>query len=194
MVSGQIARVSAGQDGSELSGPSYAPSVSGDGRFVAFASRARDVTPAGGGSATHARIYRKDLLTGEVVDASPGINLVPRSLIDAPLGRLPRRKARAVTGTTQDDGLVARVDVSLSRSVGNGRCLWLGPRSRVVKRKCSRRVWLRARLDSGLRFSLPIRHLLPRGTWSLRTRATDQTGNSEPARAGTNTVRLRLVQ
>jgi hypothetical protein len=122
-----------------------------------------------------------------------GINLAPRTLIDAPLGKLPRRKARAVTGSTEDDGTVARVDVSLSRRIGKGRCLWLGRGSRVVHGRCSRPVWVPARLTNGLRFSLQIRHILPRGTWQLRTRATDQTGSSEPVLPERNSVTLKLV-
>jgi hypothetical protein len=62
----------------------------------------------------------------------------------------------------------------------------------VVKGKCSTPVWLAAKLDNGLRFSLAIRHILPRGTWALRTRATDQTGRREPARAGANARTLTL--
>jgi hypothetical protein len=122
-----------------------------------------------------------------------GIDLAPRSLIDAPLTKMPRRQARAVTGTAEDDGTVARVDMSLSRSIGNGRCLWLGTRSRVVRGRCSRPVWVQAQLANGLRFSLRIRHILPRGTWRLRTRATDQTGTREPVRSGRNSLTLKLV-
>jgi hypothetical protein len=87
---------------------------------------------------------------------------------------------------------VARVDVSLSRSVGRGRCLWLGRASRIVRAPCSEPVWTGARLDGGFRFTLPIRHILPRGTWHLRTRATDETGRQEPARPSRNSVSLRL--
>jgi Tol biopolymer transport system component len=192
MVSGAVVRVSTKADGSALDGPSYAPAVSGDGRFVAFASRAAAVTPSAG-AAPRARIYRKDVDTGAVDLASIGIDVAPRTLIDAPLGKLPRRKLRSVTGTAQDDGTVARVDVSLSRSLGNGRCLWLAVRSRVVKGECATRVWVRSRLDSGFRFSLQVRHSLPRGTWHLRTRATDGTRKSEPARVGHNSVTLKVV-
>jgi Tol biopolymer transport system component/Ca2+-binding RTX toxin-like protein len=192
LATGQVVRVSTKPDGSQLNGPSYAPAVGGDGRYVAFASRAPDVTAANVG-VTRARIYRKDLLTGADVPASGGLNLAPRTLVDAPLGKLPRRKARAVTGTTEDDTAVARVDVSLSRRIGHGRCLWLGARSRVVRGRCSKPVWQKAQLDTGLRFSLRIRHILPRGTWQLRTRATDETGQREPARNGTNLLKLRLI-
>jgi Tol biopolymer transport system component/Ca2+-binding RTX toxin-like protein len=191
LATGQVQRVSTKPDGGQLDGPSYAPAVSGDGRFVAFASRAPEVTP-GAAATARARVYRKDLGSGAVELASAGVNLAPRTLIDGPLGRMARRKARTVTGTSEDDGTVARVDVSLARSIGKGRCLWLGPRSRVVRGRCARAVWLEARLDNGLRFSLRIRHILPRGTWRLRTRATDQTGTREPARAGANSVTLKL--
>ena len=175
-ATGEITPVSTG------AGPSYAPALSGDGHFVAFISR----TPA-------PRVYRKDLGSGQVAPVSTGIDLAPRSLIDAPLGKLPRRKVHGVSGTAEDDNGVAGVDISLSRSIGNGRCLWLGPRSRVLRGRCSKTVWLQARLDSGLRFTLAIRRLLPRGTWNLRTRATDRTGKQEGRRAGRNAVRLRLV-
>jgi Ca2+-binding RTX toxin-like protein/Tol biopolymer transport system component len=183
-ATGQVTNASLNPDGSSLSGPSYAPAVSGDGRFVAFAARL---------AGSPARIYRKDLGSGALDLVSAGIDLSPRTLIDAPLGKLPRRKARAVTGTTEDDSGVARVEVSLSRSIGKGRCLWLGTRSRVLRGRCARPVWVRARVANGLRFSLPIRHILPRGTWRLRTRATDAAGTREPARSGTNSVRLRLL-
>src|SRR4051794_18115232 len=183
-ATGVVARVSTNADGSQFDGPSYAPAISGDGHFVAFASR-----PAG----ARARIYRKDLGDGAVELASVGVDLAPRTLIDAPLGKLARRAARAVTGTAEDDGTVALVDVSLSRGIGHGRCLWLGRGSRVLRGRCSRSVWVRARLASGLRFSLQIRHILPRGSWHLRTRATDQTGTREQPRPGRNSVTLELL-
>jgi Tol biopolymer transport system component len=184
LATGQVTRVSTNPDGSQFDGPSYAPAASADGRFVAFA-----VHPAGG----RERIYRKDLGSGALELVSAGIDLAPRTLIDTPLGKMARRKARAVTGTAEDDSFVTRVDVSLSRSIGKGRCLWLGRRSRVVRGKCSRPVWVQARLANGLRFSLRIRHILPRGTWHLHTRATDRTGTQEPVRARTNFVTLKLL-
>lgn len=41
----QIKRVSVNDDGEEANGPSSSPSLSGDGRFVTFASRARNLVP-----------------------------------------------------------------------------------------------------------------------------------------------------
>jgi hypothetical protein len=184
--------VSTRADGTQLSGPSYAAAASGEGRWIAFASRAPDVV-AGTAATARSRIYRKDVFTGAVDLVSVGVNLAPRTLIDAPIGKMPKRKARTVSGTAEDDGAVVRVDVSLSRGIGKGRCLWLSGGSRVARGRCSTPVWLAAKLDSGLRFTLAIRHILPRGTWHLRTRATDQTGTREPRRPGANAVTLKLL-
>jgi Tol biopolymer transport system component len=191
LVSGVVERISTRADGGQLAGPSYAAAASGTGRYVAFASRAPDVV-AGTAATARARIYRKDVFTGAIDLASVGVDLAPRTLVDAPLGSMPRRQARTVSGTAEDDGTVVRVDVSLARRIGKGRCLWLSRGSRVVRGKCSAPVWVAAKLDNGLRFSLAIRHILPRGTWALRTRATDQTGTREPARAGANALTLKL--
>ena len=176
-ATGQLPRVT--EDGH-----SYAPALSGDAHFVAFLSRTAGAPPL---------VYRKDLGDGTLQQVSTGIDLPPRTLVDAPLGKMPRRKARSITGTAEDDSTVVRVEVSLSRSVGHGRCLWLGRGSRVLRGRCSRPVWVEARLVNGLRFSLQIRRLLPRGKWRLRTQATDQEGTREPIRAGTNSVMLRLL-
>jgi Ca2+-binding RTX toxin-like protein/Tol biopolymer transport system component len=192
LVTGAVQRVSTRADGTQLSGPSYAAAASGEGRWIAFASRAPDVVP-GTAATARSRIYRKDVFTGAVDLVSVGVNLAPRTLVDAPIGKMPKRKARVVSGTAEDDGTVARVDVSLSRSIGKGRCLWLSSGSRVAKGRCSNPVWLAATLDSGLRFTLAIRHILPRGTWHLRTRATDQTGTREPERPGANSLTLKLL-
>jgi Ca2+-binding RTX toxin-like protein len=183
-ATGLTTQVSAGPDGTPLNGPAYAPAISGDAHFVAFVAR------IGGGRAA---VYRKDLGDGALQLVSSGIDLAPRTLVDAPLGKLPRRKARSVTGSAQDDSAVVRVDVSMSRSIGHGRCLWLGRRSKVIRGRCARPVWVRARLVNGLRFSLQIRRLLPRGKWRLRTRALDEQGTLEPARSGSNLVTLRLT-
>jgi hypothetical protein len=63
----------------------------------------------------------------------------------------------------------------------------------VVRGRCARPVWDGTRLVNGLRFSLQVRHILPRGRWHLRTRATDDTGRREPARSGRSSVTLRLL-
>lgn len=181
MVTGAETQVSTRADGSQLAGPSYGGAVSADGRYVAFASRAPDVVP-GTSPAARARIYRKDTATGAVDLVSVGLNLAPQSLIAEPRGTLPRRKAKLFTGTAEDDGGVAKVEISLMRKLGKNRCLWLARGSKVKKAPCSKPVWVTTNLDGGLRWSLQVRRLLPRGTWTLRSRATDTTGRQEPAR------------
>lgn len=192
MATGTVVAVSTRADGSRPSGPSYGGAVSADGRYVAFASRAPDVVP-GTSPAARARIYRKDTATGAVELVSVGLNLKPRSLISEPRGTLARRKAKLLTGTTEDDGGVAKVEVSLVRKLGKNRCVWLARGSRVKTAPCSKPVWVTTRLDGGLRWSLQVRRLLPRGTWTLRSRATDTTGRQEPARQNINSVSLKLV-
>ena len=64
-------RVSLGQAGRDTDGPSYHPAISGDGRFVAFASEASNLTP--GGSTRAAQIYLRDMDSGatELISHAP---------------------------------------------------------------------------------------------------------------------------
>jgi hypothetical protein len=62
-TTGQVSRVSMGWDGSEGNGDSRTPSISGDGRYVAFRSGATNIVP---GSMTVSKsIYVRDLQTGD---------------------------------------------------------------------------------------------------------------------------------
>ena len=62
-TTGQVSRVSMGWDGSEGNGDSRTPSISGDGRYVAFRSGATNLVP---GSMTVSKsIYVCDLQTGD---------------------------------------------------------------------------------------------------------------------------------
>ena len=62
-TTGQVSRVSMGWDGSEGNGDSRTPSISGDGRYVAFRSSATNLVP---GSMTVSKsIYVRDLQTGD---------------------------------------------------------------------------------------------------------------------------------
>jgi Tol biopolymer transport system component len=184
-------RVSLRQDGAEPSGPSSSGAISGDGRFVAFASRAPDLV-SGAAPSARPRVYRKDLATGAVEQASVGLNLAPVSLVGEPSGVNLRRKVRLIAGTASDNGRVAAVDVAASRSVGKGKCQWLGRGGSTSTGPCSRPVWLRAKLTTSVRFTLRIGRLLPRGSWTVRSRATDDTGQAEAQRAGLNVVTFRL--
>ena len=64
-------RVSEGHAGRDSDGPSYHPTISGDGRFVAFASEASNLTY--GGSTRVAQIYLRDMETGatELISHAP---------------------------------------------------------------------------------------------------------------------------
>jgi Tol biopolymer transport system component len=170
-------RVSTRQDATELGGSSSGVALSFDGRFAAFGARE-----------PRTRIYRKDVATGALDHVSVGLDLPPRSLIGEPFGSELRRKVRLVAGTARDDGPLAAVDVAVSRRAGERGCVWLGRRGALVRRPCDEPLWLRARLTSGLRFTLRIGRLLPRGTWTVRSRATDAGGRVEETRPGANVV------
>ena len=191
LTAGTTARASLRPDGSELAGPSAAVALSADGRFAAFTSRAPAVTGAPTGS-ERAGVYRKDLAGGALVAAAPGLDLAPRSLIAEPSGASPRRKVRLIAGTARDDRGVDHVDVALSRSVGRGQCLWLRRNARLAKGPCARPVYLRARLVSGLRFTLRLGRLLPRGTYTVRSRAYDAAGSANAPLPGVNVTSFRL--
>jgi len=59
---------SAGQLGNNLSGSNAPPSISADGRYVAFESDATDLVP--GDTNTFADVFRKDMITQEIVRCS----------------------------------------------------------------------------------------------------------------------------
>ncbi len=183
--------VSTHPDGSGLAGPSTQGAISGDGRYVAFASQASSVVAAEAPS-TRSRIYRRDLVTGALVEVTAGINLRPDSLIGEPFGVNLRRKVHLIAGTVEDNGQVARVRVAASRSIGHGRCLWLARGGHLLRRSCGRPFYLNARVTDSLRWTLRIPHLLPRGTWSVRSQAVDNTGLAERFRSGRNLTSFRL--
>lgn len=174
-------RISTRQDASELGGPSSGVALSFDGRYAAFGSRE-----------PRTRIYRKDVATGALDHVTVGIDLPPRSLIGEPSGSELRRRVRLVAGTARDDSALAAVDVAVSRRAGRRGCVWLGRRGALVRRSCDEPLWLRARLTSGLRFTLRIGRLLPRGTWTARSLAIDAAGAVEQDRPGANVVSFVL--
>jgi Tol biopolymer transport system component len=185
LATGATARVSTRGDGGELAGPSFGGAASGDGRYVAFLSRAPDAT-LGTSPSTRARVYRKDVVGGPLELVSVGLDLPPRSLVAEPFGALARRHARLVAGTVRDEGPVDRVEVSVSQPAGRGRCRFLGRGGRTVVQPCSRPPFLRARLVNDVRWTLRIGRLLPRGRWRVESRAVDSAGQVERLRPGRN--------
>jgi Ca2+-binding RTX toxin-like protein len=183
--------VSTHPDGSGLAGPSTQGAISADGRYVGFASQASSVVAAEAPS-TRSRIYRRDLATGALVEVTTGINLRPASLIGEPFGTNLRRKVHLIAGTVEDNGRVARVRVAASRSIGHGRCLWLARGGHTLRRSCRRPFYLNARVADSLRWTLRVPRLLPRGTWKVRSLATDTTGRTEHLRSGRNLNTFRL--
>jgi hypothetical protein len=141
---------------------------------------------------TRPRIYRRDLATGALVEVTAGINLRPDSLIGEPFGVNLRRKVRLIAGTVADNGQVAKVRVAASRSLGHRKCLWLARGGHTLRRPCRRPFYLNARVTDSLRWTLRIPRLLPRGTWTVRSLATDTTGLTERLRSGRNVNTFRL--
>jgi Tol biopolymer transport system component len=79
-VDGIMRRVSVGSDGAETDGPSITPTISDDGRYVAFASRATNlVSPSPGGG--FEQIYVADWQTQSVQLASVNDQGVPANAI-----------------------------------------------------------------------------------------------------------------
>ena len=90
-----------------------------------------------------------------------------------------RRKVHLIAGSAEDNGKVVRVRVAVSRSIGHGRCVWLARGAHLVKKRCSQPQYLEARVTDGLRWTLRVPHLLPRGTWTVRSQAIDDSGLAE---------------
>ena len=191
VATGTTVMVSAHPDGTGLAGPSTQGAVSADGHFVAFSSRAANVV-AGETPTSQGRIYRRDLATGALAEVSAGLDLPPTSLIGEPFGTNLRRKVHLVAGTSEDNGRVVQVRVAVSRSVGHGRCVWLTRGAHLVKKPCSQAQYLNARVTDGLRWTLRIPHLLPRGTYTVRSQAIDDTGLAEAFRRGRNVTSFEL--
>jgi Tol biopolymer transport system component len=77
--SGSFTRVSTTSSGGQADGDSHAPSISDDGRFVAFISTSGNLVSPGGGTSGIHNIYLKDLRTGIV-------SLVSANPVGAPAG------------------------------------------------------------------------------------------------------------
>jgi Tol biopolymer transport system component len=72
LTTGQTTRVSVASDGSQANGPSYNPSISGDGRYVAFMSSANNLV--GGDTNSLPDIFVHDRQTGQTTRVSVGAN------------------------------------------------------------------------------------------------------------------------
>jgi hypothetical protein len=131
----------------------------------------------------------------------------PRSAVSSKVAASRRKRRLSVTGRAADAGCVDRkaartlnriaVTVSIAKREGR-KCRFLGSNGRLGKRRsCSRPVKLRARG----RYSLTKRKLvwsykakvrLPRGRYSVRAIAVDQSGNRETRASRKNTKRFKV--
>jgi virginiamycin B lyase len=116
-------------------------------------------------------------------ETPPGADTAPTSRITAPGARVrqPKRKALAVKGTAVDDKGVARVHISVVRRAGK-RCESLTSAGRwkryaATRRKCEPRFTIAAKGTA--RWSLQLKRKLPKGAYTVASRATDGAGQTE---------------
>ena len=81
LITGDLTRVSAKSDGSGSNGGSYYPQISANGRYVVFTSEATDL--ATGADNGFYQVFRKDLVTGEIVLVSRAGNAGPQGSEDS---------------------------------------------------------------------------------------------------------------
>ncbi len=122
------------------------------------------------------------------------------SRITRPRGKqpLPRSRLRTIRGTASaTGGTLRRVQVSIRR-IEPRRCAWVTSRrgtikrSRQVKGRCTKPVWITA--SGTTTWSLKLARALPAGRYEIRSRArlADGTTESSTARSGPNVLIVRL--
>ena len=137
--------------------------------------------------------------------AACGAKGLPRASISRRGARVTRRGARAsgraiafrCRNNRRVRGRVGRVDVSVARKTGR-RCRFVGARGRLGKaRSCRRTRWVRARIGRRRVGKVPwtfrSRAKLPRGAYTMRVRAVDDTGTVDfkPRKYGRKRARVR---
>ncbi len=163
--------------------------VSPDGRFVY-------VTAAQGGDgngavvafrvqAQPAPVVTPPVVTPPAVTAKDTTR--PRSRVVGLKRRVKAKALKRFRGTANDDRGLARVEVSLVRLRGGARiaratCTALNAKGRfhalkVRHGRCAVSGFLRAKGTT--RWSFPLKHRLPKGSYVLTVRATDTSGNVE---------------
>jgi hypothetical protein len=94
------------------------------------------------------------------------------------------KRTRLLRGTARDVGCgLDRVEISVARKVGR-KCRYLAGRSKLSRRStsCGRPTrWLKVKGTTHWAFRFPKR--LPKGSYVVRTRATDFAGNVEHLRS-----------
>lgn len=115
-------------------------------------------------------------------------DLAPSTTARAPASS----QSRVLRGTASDpDGKVAYVDIALVRVLSKS-CRGLRPNGTFAKlRKCTAPLFLRARGTKSWHYTL--RHKLPKGTYRLYARATDNVGRSQGGFNKRNRVTFKVT-
>ena len=102
------------------------------------------------------------------------------------------RRRLTLHGTARDRGCAGLAKVSLSIALHKRhRCRFLKKNGRLGKaRKCKSVQWIPAKGTKKWRLRTTRR--LPKGTYTIQTRATDKLANKEKKRTKTNFKRLQL--
>ena len=117
--------------------------------------------------------------------ASPSANAAPNSYVSSPRAG-SKRTIRRITGTTSDDGDVARVGVGLVRRTAKG-CVGLDAKGRWVRlAKCTVPPMLPAR--GTVSWTLTLKRALSPGRYVVYARATDTEGAVEGGYGRENAV------
>jgi Tol biopolymer transport system component len=104
---GHTNRVSVASDGGQVNGDAYSPTISGDGRYVAFATAASNVADADGNRASD--VFVHDRRTGRTVLASAG-----------PDGRVAERGSSTPVLSASGRGVAFVTDAALVAADTNG--------------------------------------------------------------------------
>jgi hypothetical protein len=170
----QTTLASRSQSGARGNGSSQLPTLSGDGRYMVFTSRASNFVPVD-------RDSRPDVYVRDLRAPLPSPGRPPHSSIRSvrQTGELGQG-GFSVTGRASDDGEVQVVEVSLTRRLRGGRCeRWGLPWARTQSRNghCKPRFDFAAHFTKRWwrRFDTEMRP----GTYEFVSRATDTAGQRE---------------
>jgi Tol biopolymer transport system component len=139
LAAGRTSRVSVAPDGMQSDDRSYSPSLSADGRWVAFASFASTLAPGGGGGILHVFVHDRDTGTTELVsvdsDGTPAnaLSFTPSVSADGRFVAFPSEAANLVPGDTNQArdifvrdvvaGTTVRVSTTSDGTEGDGPSL-----------------------------------------------------------------------
>jgi hypothetical protein len=126
-------------------------------------------------------------------NGNPGCTdrLAPQSTITRKKLRVSRKRGVRARGSSKDRGCAGlrRVDLVIARLSGK-KCQFVKSGGRLTHRRKCRRLWL-VRTHGTSRWSLTLKHKLPRGRYRITASGIDKKGNREHQHRS-NTVNLRV--